>query len=253
MPLAISDATTIFPSAPPGLDHFPNFHNGKRCEYVALTVRQLRAGLLRLASSCKGGASVFPVGKSAGKQRVVWNGTRVSLAASRPLSLLHLADPASFGLLDVPSGVQLRATKRDCKTWFDQLAVHQDIGEYFGRPCVSRSELFERGFTREEILSFGGPDDLDSFVPCSKVWPMGFSWSSCVAQSTLLSICEEAGLRDRQVRACDSPLPDSLDLAFAVATDDLMIFLDAGAGNTVGAAKLVEEVYVGSGDCQKTR
>ena len=162
-----------------------------------------------------------------------WNGTRVSLAASRPPAPLHLADPACFGMLDVPSGVQLRVTKRDCKTWFDHLAVHQDTGEYFGRPCVSRSELLEQGFTREEILSFGGPDDLNSFVPCSKVWPMGFSWSSCVAQSTLLSICEEAGLRDRHVLACDSPSPGSLDLAFAVATDDLMIFSDAGAGITV--------------------
>ena len=71
---------------------------------------------------------------------------------------------------------------------------------------------------------------------------MGFSWSSCVAQSTLLSICEEAGLRDRRVLACDSRLPSSLDLAFAVATDDFMIFSDAGAGITVAAAKDVEEV-----------
>ena len=80
---------------------------------------------------------------------------------------------------------------------------------------------------------------------------MGFSWSSCVAQSTLLSICEEAGLRDRQVLACDSPLPGSLDLAFAVATDDLMIFSDAGAGNTVGAAKHVEEVMLARGIAKK--
>ena len=109
------------------------------------------------------------------KHRVVWNGTRVSLAASHPLSPLHLADPSSFGLLDVPSGVQLRVTTRDCKTWFDQLAVHQDIGDYFGRPWVSRSELLEQGVTHDEILSFDGPSDLDSFVPCSKVWPMGFS------------------------------------------------------------------------------
>ena len=65
---------------------------------------------------------------------------------------------------------------------------------------------------------------------------MGFSWSSCVAQSTLLSICEEAGLWDRRVLACGSPLPSCLDLAFAVA-DDFMIFFDAAAGTTVAAAK----------------
>ena len=71
---AISDATVIFPSPPVGLDKFPDFHSGERSEYVAFTVRQLRAGLLRLAESCRGGASVFPVGKAGGKQRVVWNG-----------------------------------------------------------------------------------------------------------------------------------------------------------------------------------
>ena len=81
------------------------------------------------------------------------------------------------------------------------------------RLCVSRSELLEQGFTRDEILSFGGPVDLDSFVPCSKVWPVGFAWASCVAQPTLLSICEEPGLRDRRDFACGSPLPGSFDRA----------------------------------------
>ena len=71
---------------------------------------------------------------------------------------------------------------------------------------------------------------------------MGFSWSSCVAQSTLLSICGKAGLFDRHVLACDSPLPRSLSLAFAVATDDLMIFSDAGPGVTDKVARDVEVV-----------
>ena len=177
---------------------------------------------MRLAASCRGGASVFPVGKAGGKQRVDWNGTRVSWAASRPPPPRHLADPASFGLLDIPSGVQLRVTKRDCKTWFVQLAVHLYIGEHVGRPCASRSELLNHGDTCDDIRGYGGLADFDSFVPCSRVRPMGFSWSSCVAQSTLLSICEEAGLRDRHVLAGDSPLPSSLGLAFAVATEAFM-------------------------------
>ena len=110
----------------------------------------------------QGCASVVPVGKAGGTHRVVWNGTRVSLAASRPPPPQHLADPASFGMLDIPSGVQLRVTKRDCKTWFDQLAVHRDVGDLFGRPRVSQSELIDQGLTSDEILVFGA---LDSFVP----------------------------------------------------------------------------------------
>ena len=53
---------------------------------------------------------------------------------------------------------------------------------------------------------------------------MGFSWASCVAQAALLSVCDEANLTEDRVLACDIALPHSMDLAFAVATDDLMIF-----------------------------
>ena len=138
---AIDDVGVIFPNPPPGLDRFPGFYSGERAQYILLTARQLRAGLLRLATSCRGGASAFPVGKPNGKQRVVWNGTRISQAAARPPMPPHVADPAVFGMIDIPSGVQLRATKRDCRTWFDQLAVHDDIGSFFGRPRVLRAEL----------------------------------------------------------------------------------------------------------------
>ena len=112
---------------------------------------------------------------------------------------------------------------------------------------MGRAELIEGGLTSDEILGFGGLDENDSFIPCSRVWPMGFSWSSCVAQSTLLAICDEAGLRDQHVLACDSPLPTSLSLAFAVAIDDLMIFSDAGSCLTDAAARKVEDVMLARG------
>ena len=63
----------------------------------------------------------------------------------------------------------------------------------------------------------------------------------------MLSICEESRLRDRHVLACDSPLPNSLSLAFVVATDDLMIFSDAGPGITDAAARKVEDVMLARG------
>ena len=241
---AIRNVHTIFPNPPGGLEHFSTFHSGDHREYITLTARQLRAGLLRLNSRCLAGASIFPVGKAGGKQRAVWNGTRVSLAAARPPAPLHLADPAAFGMLDLEASATLRVTKRDCKTWFDQLSVHPDIGLYFGRPRVTRSELHGEGLTDPDILAMGGEPGQPSFVPLSNVWPMGFSWSSCVAQATLLSICAGADLVDEQVLACDCPLPDSLDMAFAVATDDLMIFSDRGPAATVAAARAVEQVML---------
>ena len=192
-------------------------------------------------TTCAGGGTVFPVGKSDGKsQRVVWHGTRVSLAASKPPVPRHLADPAVFATLDLSPDDRLRVSKRDCRTWFDQLVVDPSIGEYFGRPSILRDELIGAGLSDAELILFGGTDGAHSYVPCSRVWPMGFSWSSCVAQETLLSICERSSMGSDRVLANDAPLPLDLSLAFAVATDYLMVFSIDGPGATTSAVRCVE-------------
>ena len=55
-------------------------------------------------------------------------------------------------------------------------------------------------------------------------WPMGFAWSSFLAQSTLLHQCLLGGLRRNQVLADDHIAPFATGLNFALATDDLMVF-----------------------------
>ena len=77
----------MFPSPPPGLDQFPSFRGGDRCEYVALTVRQLKAGLLRLATTYRGGATVFPSVKQLENNGLF--GTVLELASRLPVRL-HL-------------------------------------------------------------------------------------------------------------------------------------------------------------------
>ena len=61
---------------------------------------------------------------------------------------------------------------------------------------------------------------------------MGFSWSSAIAQETLLTIADHGGLGSTRVLAEDAPLPNSLDIVFAAATDDIMVFSDQGPGST---------------------
>ena len=223
----IANVDNIFPSPPSGLDIFPGFRGGKHAEYVALTIRQLRAVLLRLSGSYRGGASVSSGGKSGDKQRVVWNGIRVSLASARPPAPEHLADPAAFGMLDLTVGTQLCVTKRDCRTWFDQLE-DPAISDFVGRPSVTRGELTGGGLADHDVATFCGTDEADTFTPCSCGWPMGFPWTSCVAKASLSSICDCASLTREPVLACDTLLPRALGTAFAVATDDLMIFQTRG-------------------------
>ena len=179
----------------PGLNRCTGFYAGERKEYVGLTVRQHRAGLLRLAATCSGGGAIFPVGKSGGRQRAVWHGSRVSESAAIPPGPRHLADPCAFAHLGLSDGRRLRVTKRECRYWFYQLVLPAGLRNFMARPRVSRKELHDAGFTDVDI-AHALDDRSDSkqqyFFPLAATWSMGFSWSSYVAQETLLSIHSKA-------------------------------------------------------------
>jgi len=53
---------------------------------------------------------------------------------------------------------------------------------------------------------------------------MGFAWSSWVAQTSTLRVCEESGLPVEALLAADNAPPANSDLLFGVATDDVMFF-----------------------------
>ena len=76
----------------------------------------------------------------------------------------------------------------------------------------------------------------DELWPCSKVWGMGFAWSSYVAQETLLGVCTRAGLPNNVALAVGHPIPASERVFFSLATDDVMIFSRHGPGHTLAAA-----------------
>ena len=82
-----------------------------------------------------------------------------------------------------------------------------DIGE-LGRYCIDHDV----------------DDSNESVYPVCNTWPMGFSWSSFVAQSTLLEHCYAAGFKETQFLADDIDAPLCLDQTFFLATDDVMIF-----------------------------
>ena len=70
---------------------------------------------------------------------------------------------------------------------------------------------------------------------------MGFSWSSYVAQETLLRVLAEAGLREDAVISTDGLAPIDLSETFSLATDDVMIFSDRGPGGTLAATERLEK------------
>lgn len=248
----------MFGEAPAGLDAYEGVPPEDREQYVKLVVCQLRAGQLGLSSHAKGGGGVIAVAKPGGKrQRAVWNGSRVSAAAAKPPKPRHLASPTALTFLECMEGRTIRCSKRDASCWVDQLALPKELQLWMGRTPVYLEELCSVGdMTKEEIQKHmfpGSHTNKDLVVPVSLTWPMGFAWSSYVAQEFLLDLCNSAGLSEHKVLSCETTTPMSFELVFAAATDDLMIFSDARPGVTQSAANRVDSEFQRRGAVRNSR
>ena len=201
-----------------------------RAEYLKLVWRQLQCGKLKLRRQVHACGDVFSVSKSGGRQREIWNGSIISAKAERPPPPLHLANPSCFVDLMFLPGQEVYMSKRDVHTCFDVLQAPEALQPWFGRPPVTCGELARvanvhvtaaQGFV---VDNMEGPADRDEFVyPTSTVWPMGFSWSSCVAQAATVSCCMEAGVDEACFMTMDQPPAIGTETC-GVATDDTFFF-----------------------------
>ena len=124
---AIADPGVVFPEGQ--RVPFSNIAVGrdKKCEYVRLTIRELRCGKLRLRSVVQGSGGVFAGPKGGNKQRKIWDGSMMSRCAAEPPKPRRLANPSCFLDLEVPSGGALHFSKRDASTYFDCLQVPRSL------------------------------------------------------------------------------------------------------------------------------
>ncbi|CAE7302251.1 unnamed protein product [Symbiodinium sp. CCMP2456] len=224
---------SVFPNAcePSGLVREAPLTGQERQEYLRLTVRELQCGKLRLRHTVKGRARIFAAPKSAeGRQRKIWDGSALSSIAAVPPAPHRLANPSSFLDLLVRPGEKLLLSKRDASTFFDSLKVPKALQEWFGQAPVRVGELLSFGLKLDDIRRW--TDDLGEkrlhkhaiLFPVNVVWPMGFSWSSCIAQDTSLGCVLEAGVAEDCILSLDHALPKHQDELCAVATDDVMFF-----------------------------
>jgi hypothetical protein len=220
----------IFPRSAMGLEKFPGVRRADKDEYAKLVALQLRSRKVELVDSVLAGGSVFAVGKKgSAKMREVWDGSRISLASQRPPKPPQLASPTAFLDLEATRSRPYFLSKRDGKCLFDQLLAPEQIRNHFGRPPVLVRDLVRcGGMTLSEIRKCycgSGRLGLDSkLFPRSRVWPMGFSWSSFIAQSTMLRVCASAGLTRFSMLAADLDTPSDVSEAFSLATDDVIHF-----------------------------
>ena len=121
-------------------------------------------------------------------------------------------------------------SKRDAATFFDSLQVPGVLQPWFGQPAVSVRELLEAGLSFNQVQAFcdddvgAGMSMATRLFPTSVVWPMGFSWSSAVAQDTTLATCVQAGICETSILSPDHDPPSSQDELVFVATDDTVLF-----------------------------
>ena len=202
---------------------------GDRPEYAKLVVRQLRSHKVGLLPRVTSSASIFTVGKSSGGLREVWNGHDLSTLAALPPKPPHLAGVTALVDLEADASTPVVAYKRDARCFFDQLLLPTQLRAHFGRPWLRCSDIFRyTNMNIDELSSHLWPGaicDGDLVLhPCCATWPMGFSWSSFLAQSTLLAALSQAGFTADHMLADDIPPPRDLDLCVSLATDDIMLF-----------------------------
>ena len=215
--VSLAEASSIVQAAAgDDLAAFEGFSRGARLEYAQLVVKQLRCGKLGLSTTCKGGGTTFAVSKPGGERlREVWHGKRVSEAAQSPPKPRHLASPTALSFLECTHEQPLRLSKRDASCWFDQLKLPVGLRQYMAKPPLSSDELACAGMPVEEQKQHIEPGqtwERGQLFPLHHVWPMGFSWSSFIAQEEMLNICQEAGLPEDVLMACDSTTPQSFKL-----------------------------------------
>jgi len=224
----LRDPGHFFPNVKRGFALAARVRRDDRREYARLVMLQLRAGKVCLLPEVHAAASIFPVGKTGGRLREVWSGDKISRSAVPPLPPPHIASQTALLNLEASVAKPIRVWKRDARCYFDQLALPPELRQWFGRPSLAAHELLGAGMSWKEILFFwphtSSIEPSTTIHPCCSTWPMGFSWSSFLAQSYLLSRCVAGGLNTDMILCDDLPPPSDLDLTFALATDDVGVF-----------------------------
>ena len=239
----------LFPGAHPGLAHYGTINRSDRLEYLKLIASQLRSNKLVLRSSVKGGGTCFCVPKKEpGHLRQVWHGTALSEAARSPPRPPHVATPGGLLYLQTTTDRPYLTSKRDGKALVDQLKVPSALREWFGTPPFRASEMLDAGIISfSELRTFyKGPGAIggdSTLFPCLAVWPMGFSWSSYLAQCTTLAICKAGGLDLSSILSEDDGCPADVSSAFCVATDDICHFTTKGAAFAENAMAEVDQAF----------
>ena len=241
---ATNDPRLMFPHGLQGVPQKASFRAGNVDEYIRLTVSHLRSKKVGLMTKALAAATVFCVPKSGNRLREVYNGTAISGVSRAPPLPPLLASPTAMGHVEVAVGESVWLSKLDGEAFFDQLKLPPPLVPYMGRPAVRVRDLITVGGmslpeVQDRILDGSSLTVDSSVVPVNLTWSMGISWSSLVAQSTMVHAVLNSGYTAGSFLTEEHSLPDNPRDAVAVATDDIGILVvgDHQSGPALSAAR----------------
>ena len=130
-------------------------------------------------------------------------------------------------LLDSDDAV---VSKRDAAAFFDQLRAPLDLARWFAQPPVRAGDLAAAaGCEVSALADFlpgdepGGFSAADLLYPVHLVWPMGYAWSSAIAQSCSVRLLTNTGFPMEAILSVDHDLPKTWDEVALIATDDTIL------------------------------
>ena len=153
----------------------------------------------------------------------------ISAECTHPPAHRRFESPASFLDIVVGCDEELFFSKRDAASFFDTLAAPSVARPWFCFPPVRADMLAERLHCSLQDLArhvkdlHGASLCARSLIfPASTTWPMGFAWSSAVAQDTTVGTLLSTGFLEHNIICDTKPFPfDQRELA-VVATDDVI-------------------------------
>ncbi len=223
---------SIFPDKPVGVGEH-RIGRSDRDEYAKLVRRMLQIQKVKLVLKPRGVGSFFVVPKTKpGHLRPIWHGGVISDECLAPPPPRRLGNPASFVDVCVLGGRPLLMSKRDAASYFDVLKAPCEALTWFCCPPLrARTIAGALGVTLSELGKFAHDFEgselsgNELLYPATCVWPMGFSWSSSVAQDTTIGLLTSTGLAEVNI-ICDSEeLPADDSELVVVATDDCISFM----------------------------
>lgn len=236
----LDNLSELFPHGLGGLARSPCHEKPDHGDRISAAIALLRSGKLSLAGGCLAEADTFYVRKSDGTHlREVWNGGQLTRAARcAPIPPLQ-ACPAALSTLEASADRPVWMSTRDGRAFFDQLRVPDHMQRLFGRrpiavadllappPCESGAKPADACTLAElsgYVIDGSAVDPAGALVPVGNTWPMGFGWSSYIAQSTTVHSCKIGGRGSDSFLCGERLLGPDVYHAVAVATDDINSF-----------------------------